>query len=88
MNLLRKRLDALEESANPDGRVRYLLRWSSQDHEEALDRWKANLADRGDPLLPSDHVYCVVWQDPDGRCANDWSTLRAPSYRTERRGDQ
>lgn len=85
MSMRNKRLDALEEKAGGTGRGRYFFRWSSQNPEEAFERWKASLAERGDPLKPNDRVECVVWQDPDGRCKDNWKLLRAPSYPSEPR---
>jgi hypothetical protein len=85
VNMLRKRMEALEEASNPDSRIRYMLRWSSQDHDEAMRRWEESLVERGDPLKPSDRVMCIVWNDEGRSSADDWSVLRAPSYPAEPR---
>lgn len=61
------------------------LRWSSQDHDEALRQWEASLEARGDPLRPSDQVYCVIFNDVDGTKRGDWKLAEAPSYRGEKR---
>ena len=73
---LRKRLDDLESVAG--SRVRYMFRWRSQDHDEAMERWKAALAARGYPLKASDTVCCIVWNDTNRHV--DWSLLDAPSF--------
>ena len=84
-NSMAKRLQELEDASGGNGRVRYAFRWSSQDHEEAMERWERSLEARGDPLRPSDKVYCIIWNDEGRSCADDWHWLDAPSYPSEPR---
>lgn len=72
MNNLRKRLDAIESASTAKGRIRYMFRFESQDHEEAVRRWEAAEALRGRPLEPDEEVHCIVWGDPEGKYADEW----------------
>lgn len=70
MRQIGKRLAALEASVAAGGRQFMCFRWSSQDPDEALRRWKARQPDL--VLEPEDEVVFVVWRDPDGTMADEW----------------